>query len=218
MATAKVAIGTVTKRGVFEDNNNDYFYFFALGASDWTEQLYAGPQDPAQPDTVFLDHPYESRNFYYLTIATPEQPVPGPPKRIDNTQSGALVDTVGAVTPATFTARAHFEQDLEFSQTRLTLTQLVAGVYRRTPGFWEKWFWTSLSSGGTSRSGVGWICPELEPSLPAQLRLRVWGLSCSWPIRRPTASSTTTSIFVLVTPSSSAPDGTACGPGPSIRP
>jgi hypothetical protein len=172
----EVAIGTVTKRGVFEDNNNDYFYFFALGASDWTDN-YAGPQDPAQPDTVFLDHPYESRNFYYLTIATPEQPVPGPPKRIDNTQSGALVDTVGAVTPATFTARAHFEQDLEFQPDATPLTQLVAGVYRRTPEFWEKWFWTSLSSGGTSQFQESVDLPGLEPSLPARLRLRVWGLS-----------------------------------------
>jgi hypothetical protein len=156
--------------------HNDYFYFFALGASDWTDN-YAGPQDPAQPDTVFLDHPYESRNFYYLTIATPEQPVPGPPKRIDNTQSGALVDTVGAVTPATFTARAHFEQDLEFQPDATPLTQLVAGVYRRTPEFWEKWFWTSLSSGGTSQFQESVDLPGLEPSLPARLRLRVWGLS-----------------------------------------
>jgi hypothetical protein len=174
----EVAMGFVDtgKPGVFDDNNNDYFYFFALGASDWTDN-YAAPQDPAQPDTVFMNHPYETRNFYYLTIATDDQPVPGAPKRIDNSQSGALVDTVGAITPATFAARAHFEQDLEFQPDATPLTALVGGVYRRTPEFWEKWFWQSLSGGSVSQFQETVDLPGLEPSLPVRLRLRAWGVS-----------------------------------------
>jgi len=173
VAIAKVDAGN---DNLLHDNDNDYFYFFALGASDWTDN-YAGPQDPAQPDTVFLDHPYESRNFYYLTIATSDQPVPGPPKRID-LQMGALADTVGAVTPATFAARAHFEQDLEFQPDATPLTGINRdGSYKRTPEFWEKWFWMSLNSSSVSQFQESVDLPGIEPSLPARLRLRAWGLS-----------------------------------------
>src|SRR5207344_500661 len=38
----------------------DYFDFFPLGPSDWSN-LY----DPSQGDSVFLDNPYETRSYYY---------------------------------------------------------------------------------------------------------------------------------------------------------
>src|SRR5207237_5594166 len=77
----EVAIGTFdqSQDGKFGGDksvdNNDYFYFYALGPSDWTN-IY----DPAQPDTVYLNHPYETHNYYYLTLADSlAPPLPGPP-------------------------------------------------------------------------------------------------------------------------------------------
>lgn len=177
----EVAVGIVDDGdSEFDNNNDDYFYFFALGASDWVD-LYAGPQDPAQPDTVFLDHPYESRNYYYLTIATAADPVPGAPRRIP-AESGALTDTVGATTPATFRARAHFEEDREFHPDATPVVGPNAdGSYRLIPEFWEKWFWFSMNNSGIAQFRETFDLPGLEPSLPSRFRLRVWGLNSMSP-------------------------------------
>jgi hypothetical protein len=175
----QVAIGVADAAadGLFHDNENDYFYFYALGASDWTD-LYVGPQDAPQADTVFMNHPYEAKNYYYLTIATDSDPIPGGPKRIASV-AGALVDTIGALTPATFTARAHFEQDREFHPDATPITGLnFDGSYRRTPEFWEKWFWASINNTSSASLFQETVdLPGIEPSLPARLRLRAWGLS-----------------------------------------
>jgi len=173
----EVAIGIVDDgNGKFDNNNDDYFYFHALGASDWTD-LYAAPQDPPQPDTVFLDHPYEARNFYYLTIATAGDPMPGSPRRI-RAESGALVDTVGATTPTTFRARAHFEQDNEFHPDATPVIRTNPdGSYNRLPEFWEKWFWTGINNSPSSLFRETVNLPGIEPTLPTRLRLRVWGLN-----------------------------------------
>ena len=177
----EVALGIVDNgNGRFDSNDVDYFYFYALGASDWTD-LYAGPQDPAEPDTVFLDHPYESRNYYYLTIDSGADPIPGSPRRIA-VESGALIDTVGAVTPATFGARAHFEEDREFRPDATPVLGINPnGGYNRLPEFWEKWFWASINNTGSSLFSEAVNLPGLEPSLPARIRLRVWGLTSMSP-------------------------------------
>ena len=62
--------------GIFDDNH-EYLYFYALGPSDWADRY-----DPSLPDTVFINHPYEKRNYCYLAIATDALPVGGTPKRI----------------------------------------------------------------------------------------------------------------------------------------
>jgi hypothetical protein len=172
-AYREVAVGIVDdNNGKFDNNNDDYFYFYGLGPSDWVD-LYAGPQDPAQPDTVFLNHPYEIRNFYYLTVATAADPVPGAPRRIV-AESGALTDTVGATRPATFDARAHFEVDQEFHPDA---TPRLDASGNRLPEFWEKWFWTTITNSSASLFRESVDLPGLEPSLPTRLRLRVWGLN-----------------------------------------
>jgi hypothetical protein len=71
-----VAIAFNDGNGSFRDNG-DEFYFFAMGPSDWAS-LY----DAAQPETVFVNHPYETNNYYYLTRATAELPVGGTRARI----------------------------------------------------------------------------------------------------------------------------------------
>src|SRR6185436_1891643 len=73
------------------DNNQEYLYFHALGASDW-----ASIYDPSLPDTVFIDHPYEARNYYYLTIATPELPVGGTQLRIATDPTGDPAGALGS--------------------------------------------------------------------------------------------------------------------------
>jgi hypothetical protein len=174
----EVAIGVVDAdgQGAFDDNEDDYFYFYALGSSDWTD-LYAGPSDPPQPDSVFLNHPYETRNYYYLTVAEDDRPVPGAPRRI-GTVSGALTDTVGAVTPATFMARAHFEQDLDYMPHATPIIGLNEdGSNIRTPEFWEKFFWTRIQNSASGIFQADFDLPGIEPSLPARVRLRTWGTS-----------------------------------------
>ncbi len=144
-------------------NNRDYFYFFALGPSDWTD-LY----DPAQPDSVFLDNPYETRNYYYLTISTANAPVGQGNLRIA-TASGS--PTGGATTPATFDARMHYETDAEYfpDASPASANQLDL--------FWEKWYWRSISTGGASFTPPGINAPGVDATQPFRLRVRAWGLA-----------------------------------------
>ncbi|MBI1798661.1 MAG: hypothetical protein HYR73_03130 [Candidatus Eisenbacteria bacterium] len=142
-------------------NNTDYFYFFALGASDWLDAY-----DPSRTDSTYLDHPYETRNFYYLTLATAAQPVGGTPVRILSV--GGAVTANPATTPTTFDARARIERDVEYfpDATPLRGHQKL---------FWEKWMWRGLSLGQSyadtfSLSGCDF-------SQPLRFRLRAWGLS-----------------------------------------
>jgi hypothetical protein len=156
----EVAIGVVDDGdGVF-NHNTDAIYFFALGSSDWAD-LY----DPAQPDTVFLNNPYETRSFYYLTVSTADNPVPGPFRRI-RAESGAPAG--GGATPATFGARVHEEVDVP-AQYYPDLTALG------TTYSWEKWFWHDLTSGRSVSLSTD--TPGVETSLPARLRMRLWGIN-----------------------------------------
>ena len=151
----------------------DYFDFFALGPSDWTN-LY----DPAQGDTVFLDNPYETKSYYYLTIDNSTTPLPGVHKRIG--QSSGAITGSPATTPVTFPERAHFEQDYEYwpDATPLRGAQNM---------FWEKWMWQSLSSGSGFAANFGLPGADLGQSI--RLRLRAWGLAsydtCSFDLGQP---------------------------------
>ena len=149
--------------------NADYFYFYALGPSDW-QDVY----DPARTDSIFLDHPYDNRNFYYLTVATTAQPVGGTPLRIGTGSAGVTASP--ATTPTTFDARAHFEQDLEYfpDATPLRAHQNL---------FWEKWMWRSLSVGQNFTTKLR--LDGLDASQPARLRLRAWGIGQCAPCDRP---------------------------------
>ena len=142
-------------------SNNDYFYFFALGASDWKD-VY----DPTRTDSVFINHPYDTRNFYYLTAGTDTNPVGGVPKRIGATDASLTANP--ATTPVTFDARAHFEQDNEYFPDA---SPLRAGQDM----FWEKWFWRSLSEGQSYLTNIN--LPGLDATQPARLRLRAFGIN-----------------------------------------
>ncbi len=150
------------------DDSDDYLEFFAMGPSDWAD-LY----DPARPDTVFINNPYETNSYYYLTIATASLPVGGVPRRYGN-RSGQILNGAAA-TPATFEARQHFEKDLEYFPDATTRNNFdVVNTL-----FWEKWFWRSFT--GSPGFSPTFDLPNLDPSLPARVRTSVWGISTSAP-------------------------------------
>jgi hypothetical protein len=142
-------------------SNADYFYFFALGPSDW-EDVY----DPSRTDSTYLDHPYDTRSFYYLTIGTPEAPVGGVPKRLG---TGTATPTANPATqPTTYDARAHFEQDVEYFPD--------ASPQRAGQDlFWEKWFWRSVAIDQPYSTTV--TLDGIDLGQPARLRLRAWGIN-----------------------------------------
>jgi hypothetical protein len=180
----EVAMGVIDNNDGLLNDNDEGFYFFALGASDWAN-LY----DPARPDTVFVNHPYETRNYYYLTISTPEDPVPGPRRRIAAI-AGDPSPGGGEITPTTFTARSHFEIDdpNEYWPD--------ASAFGSTM-FWEKWFWQSVGMGDQFTTTFG--LPGFDTTKVARLRLRLWGLggvceTCPCPTVDPVAHKTVVSV------------------------
>jgi hypothetical protein len=152
---------TPPPNGIF-DRNADSFTFFALGPSDWAD-LY----DPTLPESVFINHPYETRNYYYLTVATADEPVArGAPARIPTVTTAASGPTS---TPVDFAARVHVEQDIEY------WPDLVPNYYGLDPGvFWEKWFWRSMSIGGQFSPEVD--TPGADSLQLATVRIRQWGI------------------------------------------
>ena len=148
-------------------SNTDQFYFFAMGPSDWAS-LY----DPARPETVFINNPYESNNYYYLARATAESPVGGTRVRIP-TQDGTITNPA-LPTPATFAARSHYEQDNEYYPNP---SPFYGGNDRGL--FWEKWYWRSLTQGGSYQ--VATDPPGADGSQPARVRALTWGLNYNDP-------------------------------------
>ncbi len=161
----EVAVTFVTKNaGVFSDNE-DYFYFYALGPNDWLN-VY----DPARPDTVHLNHPYDANNYYYLTVATAEAPVTGAPARIQVRDAAPIVDG-GETTPTTFRERLHFETDAEYFPDA---TPLYPSSTSPNSYFWEKWFWRSLDVGRSF--GDVFDAPGADTTIAPRVRVRLWGL------------------------------------------
>ena len=149
--------------GIF-DQNADAFTFFALGPSDWAD-LY----DASQPESAFVNHPYETRNYYYLTVATGALPMSGAPARIPTitpTPNGT------ETTPADFAARVHVEQDIEY------LPDLSPNQYGFDPSvFWEKFFWTSMRNGSSgSQLSPDVPTPGADSTQIATVRVRQWGI------------------------------------------
>ncbi len=144
--------------------NTDQFYFFAMGPSGWAS-LY----DPARPETVFVNHPYETNNYYYLTRATEESPVGGTRARIA-TLDGTITNP-SLPTPVTFPARAHHEQDTEYWPNA---SPLYSTNDRQL--FWEKWFWQAVSPGGSFRVPPVDL-PGADTTQSARIRALVWGLN-----------------------------------------
>jgi Peptidase family C25/FlgD Ig-like domain len=163
---SEVAIGWSDDGDGLFNKNADYFYFFAMGASDWTS-LYS----PAEPETVFLDQPYSAQNYCYLTRTTNRPPsdplVIAPPHRIANLD-GRLVGDEAEI--ATFPARTHFEQDNEYWPDASPQIDLRYGSQ-----FWEKWFWRSRTQGEQFTQTLS--LPGADTTQASRMRVRTWGLS-----------------------------------------
>ena len=169
----EVAIGFVENGNQQFSNNRDYLYFFALGPSDWAD-LY----DPVMPETTFVNHPYETRNYVYLTRADAPRPVPGTPRRI-TAQTGAFVpgDTTTFPPPTSFRERLHFEQEgSEYHPDSSPFGFDTTGTFTRFNIEWEKDFWAVITR-GTGGFDETFDLPGLDASQPARMRARVWGLT-----------------------------------------
>lgn len=140
--------------------NSDYFYFYAQGPNGWADEF-----DPSQPDTLYLDHPYDTKNYYYLTIATADEPVGSTRRRIVAASRPTLP---GATPVGTVPARQHFEQDNpgEYWPNATSYTSTL---------FWEKWFWRSMTPGNTFTQDFD--LPGADSLQAARFRLRQWGLT-----------------------------------------
>ncbi|MEO5989890.1 MAG: C25 family peptidase propeptide domain-containing protein, partial [Candidatus Eisenbacteria bacterium] len=158
----EVALGVIDKRGdgLFggAGENDDTFYFFAQGPSGWADDY-----NPGYDDTVFVNHPYETVNHYYLTVATSDVPMAGAPMRI----AQRTATPTGGGTPVTTTPeRQRFEQDLEYWPDAASINSTL---------FWEKWFWRSLGSGARFEHAFDLV--HADTTQPARLRARQWGLT-----------------------------------------
>lgn len=153
--------------GVFDNNDLDVVYFFALGPSDWGD-LY----DPVVDDTTFVNHPYANENFYYIGIGTVEKPFGRTVRRMTTVDGTPPVTPGGEVTPATFVAREHFEIDSpsEYWPDSYPHSRFVHATIA-----WEKWFWASIGRGNAF--AVDFDMPGVDVSVPARLRMRAWGLT-----------------------------------------
>ncbi len=147
--------------------NTDAFYFFAMGPSDWAS-LY----DASRPESIFVDHPYETNNYYYLARSTPEAPMGGTPMRIASVNGTITDPSLSASTPVTFPARGHFEQDLEYWPNASPLYSI-----NDRARFWEKWFWQGVSPGGSSTAVPPVDLPGADVAQPFRLRALAWGLN-----------------------------------------
>ncbi len=155
---------------VFSADNQNYFYFFAMGPSDWADRY-----DPSRPDTSYFNHPYETKNYYYLTISTAAQPIAGPASRIPLVF--ADVDTLSGppVSPTTFPERVHYEQSNDYFPDSPPVpngTPNASGTLDNLT--WQKWFWFTLGQGLNNQVQVG--LPGADLAQNVRLRMKVWGL------------------------------------------
>jgi hypothetical protein len=141
---------------------SDYVLFLGLGSSGWKDEYAA-----ASPDSGWLNHPYETKNFYWLTWGGTF----GAPPRRWATRSVAP-ELPAAWTAPDFTARLHFEADLDYWPNLQ-----AGGVLNAYSGiFWEKWIWVNV----TDNSGavpINFALPGAVATRPARLKSRLWGNS-----------------------------------------
>jgi hypothetical protein len=163
----EVALQVESGTGKFGETAGDAFYFYALGPSDWGNRF-----DPSRADTEFVNHPYETRNYYYLTIGS----IGGASARIA-TRDASIGNPTGLVPPATFPERLHVERDTDYEPDATPTDQAthidVSGT--RTGIFWEKWFWRAINQGETFPTDL--IDLPGYDGTPARVRTLYWGLT-----------------------------------------
>ena len=135
-----------------------------MGPSDWAS-LY----DASRPETVFVNHPYATANYYYLARATAELPVGGAPARI-GARDGTMTDP--GLVPA---------GDLPGPRALRAGRRVLPRTPRRctrstTAGLpWEKLV-LARGQAGRRRRRSPWTCPAPTRRRPSRLRVLAWGL------------------------------------------
>ncbi|HET7226001.1 MAG TPA: C25 family cysteine peptidase, partial [Candidatus Eisenbacteria bacterium] len=171
----QVALGFSLADGLHFGDNADYLYFYALGPNAWANEY-----DPSAPDTIHIDHPYDTRTWYLLTVSGDNSvagnaAAVGTVDRIDATLDG----TPGAgTTPATFRERLHYEDDKEYYPDATPLEPSPTPPSIPSTQRWEKWFWRTLIQGGIFNFGA-LAAPGVDGTQAARLRSVIWGLN--WP-------------------------------------
>jgi peptidase C25-like protein/flagellar hook capping protein FlgD len=150
----QVALGLVDNGDGRLNRSDDAVYFYALGPSDWEDVF-----DPSRPDTNYLNHPYETRNYYYLGIDASGSSAP---KRI-TTRSAAVQVDGDEITPTTFPARVHKEIEAAYLPNNPPPTN---STYT-----WDKWFWTTLHPPATFITTVD--APGADTTQQALVRTRL---------------------------------------------
>jgi hypothetical protein len=140
----------------------DYVQMVGLGASGWRDDYGAPPNAAA-----FFDHPYDSKNTYWLTWGGTFS---SPPRRWA-TRSGAPEDP-SAVTATDYPARLHFELDTDYRPS----LQEGGQFFSQSGTFWEKWFWFNVTD-GMGAVQFGMPMPGVVTAKPARLTARLWGNS-----------------------------------------
>ncbi|MEO6462497.1 MAG: C25 family cysteine peptidase, partial [Candidatus Eisenbacteria bacterium] len=158
---SEIAISVVGEGdGAFDPT--DYLLFVGLGVSGWKDE-YGAPAS----FQAWLNHPYETRNTYWLTWGGG---FIDPPHRW-SARSGAP-ELPGAVEAPFYRARQHFESDFSY------VPDLQEGglfhAYRGT--FWEKWAWLKINSSSPPIQLINHL-PGAVESEPVRMKARLWGNS-----------------------------------------
>jgi hypothetical protein len=170
-----IAVTDAGNDGLLSDNE-DAIVFFASGPNGWFDEF-----DSSLPDTAYLNHPYETRNYYFLGLSTADRPIPGPRRRMATRSASVQIDG-GETTPATFEGRVHEELDASYVPDAAP----IAGSNL----FWSKWYWKKLTSG---LFPVAIDLPGADTTASARLRARVWSLPkyppCAEALRQTTVTA-----------------------------
>lgn len=113
----------------------DSIVFFGVGVKGWADEY-----DPAGNPWEYVEHPYETKNVYYLTWGGSFE---GTPRRMAtrSVAPGGSPDT----TITWYEARIHREQDV-----------LYDPLYAD-----DRWFWRHLSQNGASTFSETFTCPDI---------------------------------------------------------
>lgn len=153
-------------------NNQDAFYFHALGPSDWADRF-----DPAFPDSAYIQNPYELNNYYFLSFDRPnlgDAAFTDLPARIPSNQDNVTPFDDGTENePVTFTERLRFETDSGNEYQPSLYKVVLRNPDGTEPWAWEKFMWRSLTGSGTFL--VTARTPGADPGIPARMRVRAWG-------------------------------------------
>jgi hypothetical protein len=158
---SEVAISVVGEGdGTFDPT--DYLLFAGQGVSGWKDD-YGVPGS----DDGWLNHPYETKNSYFLTWGGGFVDAP---RRWD--ARNAAPELPAAYETPHFPARAHFESDFFYFPDLQE-----GGIYHAQVGtFWEKWTWLTIAdNAGTIQLSSN--LPGAVESEPARFRARLWGNS-----------------------------------------